>query len=233
MRGARRGVASGVPVVVLLAAATLSCTSTRQLTPWFRVESHRPLLDQPVEIGGRANDVAWMLIGGRWVQVADGEPFATRARDGRAVLFSRAGRWQIAHESGEILPLASDCAFPAFHPTMPAVYCARCANRPIAVDCEGTVLDELDFSGRVTRVLRSPEPSARGAFGTGLVALTPDGAIVLSTYGACRLFALGDGGTTVLASGPRRTRCTHFKDWADVLAPLGAVPLVRSEPSAR
>lgn len=219
-------------VALLAVPALAACTTTTQLTPWFRVESHRPLLDQPVEIGGAAHDVAWMRIGGQWVQVADGKPFATRARDGRAVLFRRAGRWQIARESGEIAALEASCAFPALHPTTAAVYCARCANQPIASDCRGAVLTEMDLSGRVVRELRTPEPTAAGAFGLGLLAALPDGTIVLSTAGACRLFAVSGGGTRVLADRSPRARCDRFDDWSADLGSLEAVPLVRSEPSA-
>ena len=213
-------------MALLLGAAAVSCTSTRQVTPWFRVERHRPLMDQPVLIGEETHEVAWLRTGGRWVQVADGRVFATPARDGSAVLFRKGVEWQVARATGEVAPLAVQCSFPALHPNRPAVYCAACEQQALLPPrCRGTAVSELDFSGRVTGVWKGTEPE--GADGVTLVGVLPDESVVLAAEWACRLFAVGPDGSKLLSSTPRRD-CGRFDAWTDVLTPLGAVRLVTS-----
>lgn len=227
MRGLLNGVARGAPILALLGAATASCASTKDVTPWFRVEHRRPVLDQPFLVGQAEHDVAWMRVDGRWVRVAEGDTFATGARDGKTVLFLDRGRWKLAREGGEIAPLGASCAFPSFHPMRPVIYCASCATGPDGRECLGTLVAELDLAGRVTREWTSPEPASPGAGWVTPVGVLPDGALVISTFRDCRLFAVGADASRVLASRARGRDCDSFPSWAGVLEPLGAEPLVR------
>jgi hypothetical protein len=214
---------------LLLGAAAVSCTTSRQVTPWFRVDLYRPFMDQPVLIGEQPHETAFVRRGDRWVQVSDGRVFATPTSDGRAVLFAAGLEWRVARDTGEIAPLEVDCSFPALHPTKPLVYCARCANEPPMGRCKGTNVAELDLSGKVVRAWTSPEPTDDGTWTFWLVGVLADESVVLAVYGGCTMLAVGPGGTTRLGSGPKtKAGCAHHALWGDALRSRNAVPLVLS-----
>lgn len=213
--------------VLLIGLAISSCTCTRDVTPWFRVEMHRPLIDQPVQIGPRAHAVAWMRIAGKWVRVGEGRILATRAHG--AVLFFGERAWKIARKTGELAPLEVQCTFPAIHPSKPIVYCAECTKVDASGDCHGSTVTELDLDGRVIRAYKGAEPSIPGGYGLTLVGLLEDGSVVLSTRGRCQLFAVGPGGSTRFDVQPDQPGCHWLRDWNTALSQVGAERLVSSE----
>ena len=119
--GARQGPRPIARIVaLLLGIAAVSCDSTRELTPWFRIRTHHPILDQPVLIGGERHDVASARIGGKWVKVAEGRVYSAASSDRRAVVYLSGDGWRIVRETGEIASVDPKCTFPAFHPTGPS-----------------------------------------------------------------------------------------------------------------